>query len=95
MWDWDGPFRLYVISATYVNVKEADLICVRAGLYHGTDPLCKVKVSKEVAHAHPRWDDLLEFDISYTGAKYLVFCSSRSLKMREKFVSFAQFVYFL
>jgi len=85
LWDWDGPFRLYVISATYVNVKEADLICVRAGLYHGTDPLCKVKVSKEVAHAHPRWDDLLEFDISYTdlprAAKLcLSLCSIRKRK---------------
>ena len=29
------------------------------------------------------------------GAKYLVFFSSRSLKTREKCISFAQFVYFL
>ena len=29
------------------------------------------------------------------GAKYLCFFSSRSLKMREKCISFAQFVYFL
>ena len=29
------------------------------------------------------------------GAKYLGFFSSRSLKMREKYISFAQFVYFL
>ena len=29
------------------------------------------------------------------GAKYLSFFSSRSLKMREKYISFAQFVYFL
>ena len=28
------------------------------------------------------------------GAKYLVFLSSRSLKTREKCISFAQFVYF-
>ena len=33
------------------------------------------------------WPDL--------GAKYLGFFSSRSLKMREKCISFAQFVYFL
>ena len=45
LWEWDGFFRLFVISATFVNVKEADLICVRAGLFHGTDPLCKIKVS--------------------------------------------------
>ena len=29
------------------------------------------------------------------GAKYLSFFSSRSLKMREKYISFAQFVHFL
>ena len=29
------------------------------------------------------------------GAKYLGFFSSRSLKTREKYISFAQFVYFL
>ena len=29
------------------------------------------------------------------GAKYLGFFSSRSLNMREKYISFAQFVYFL
>ena len=85
LWDWEGFFRLFVISATYVNVKEADLICVRAGLFHGTDPLCKVRTSKEVAHAHPRWDDTLEFDISYTdlprAAKLcLSLCSIRKKK---------------
>ena len=85
LWDWEGFFRLFVISATYVNVKEADLICVRAGLFHGTDPLCKVRTSKEVAHAHPRWDDTLEFDITYTdlprAAKLcLSLCSIRKKK---------------
>ena len=36
--------------------------------------------------------EIAEKDI---GAKYLFFFSSRSLKMREKYISFAQFVYFL
>ena len=36
-----------------------------------------------------------EIQCSELGAKYLVFFSSRSLKTREKYVSFAQFVYFL
>ena len=34
-------------------------------------------------------------DQNSLGAKYLGFFSSRSLKMREKYISFAQFVYFL
>ena len=33
--------------------------------------------------------------IQASGAKYLGFFSDRSLKMREKYISFAQFVYFL
>ena len=32
---------------------------------------------------------------NYLGAKYLGFFSSHSLKTREKYISFAQFVYFL
>ena len=32
---------------------------------------------------------------SIIGAKYLGFFSSRSLKMKEKYISFAKFVYFL
>ena len=33
-------------------------------------------------------------ETSDSGAKYLVIFSSRSLKMTEKYISFAQFVYF-
>ena len=40
--------------------------------------------------------EIIRLDIrAYLGAKYLGFFSSRSLKMREKYISFAQFVYFL
>ena len=35
------------------------------------------------------------FEIEKIGAKYLFFFSSHSLKTREKYISFAQFVYFL
>ena len=39
-------------------------------------------------------DDVLDHIVDL-GAKYLGFFSSRSLKTREKYISFAQFVYFL
>ncbi len=89
LWDWENVFRIHVVSATYVNVKEADLICVRAGLYHGTEPLCKIKQSREVAHAHPKWDDWIEFEICYTdiprAAKLcLSICSVRKRKNAEE-----------
>lgn len=88
LWDWESFFRVIVISATYVNVKEADLICVRVGLYHGTDTLCDPKFSKEVAPAHPRWDDVTDFEICYTdlprAAKLcLSICSVRKKKNGE------------
>ena len=36
-----------------------------------------------------------ETDIDFLGPKCLVFFSSHSLKTRKKYISFAQFVYFL
>ena len=50
------------VVATYVNVKEADLIYVRAGLFHGTEPLGQVRQTKEVSHSIPRWEEWIKFD---------------------------------
>lgn len=63
LWRVDKYFRLHVLSATYVNVKDVDQIFVRVGLFHGTEPLCPVKETKPVGAQHPRWDQWLEFDI--------------------------------
>ncbi len=62
LWHLDNPFRLRVRSATYVNVKEADLIYVRVGVFHGTEALCQVRKTRLVSPSNPRWDDELEFD---------------------------------
>jgi phosphatidylinositol-4,5-bisphosphate 3-kinase len=35
LWRLDRQFRLQINSATYVNVKEVDLIYVRVGIFHG------------------------------------------------------------
>ena len=40
-------------------------------------------------------DNIAPFCARVLGAKFLVLFSSRSLKTREKYISFAQFVYFL
>ena len=62
LWRLEGAFQVYVQSATYVNVKEADLIYVRAGLFHGTEPLGQVRQTKEVSHSIPRWEEWIKFD---------------------------------
>ena len=56
-----------------------------------------VKNNEEVEPVEDDYEDpfaMFENDDDF-GAKYLVFFSSRSLKTREKYISFAQFVYFL
>ena len=56
-----------------------------------------VKNKEEVEPVEDEYEDpfaMFETDDDF-GAKYLVFFSSRSLKTREKYISFAQFVYFL
>ncbi len=62
LWHLDSPVRLHVRSATYVNVKEADLIYVRVGVFHGTEALCQVKKTRPVSHSNPHWNEELEFD---------------------------------
>ncbi len=63
LWHLDSPFKVRVLSASYVNVKEADLIYVRVGVYHGTEALCQVKKTNLVSHSAPRWETNLEFDL--------------------------------
>ena len=62
LWRLEGAFQVYVQSATYVNVKEADLIYIRVGLFHGTEPLGQVRQTKEVSHSNPRWEEWIKFD---------------------------------
>ena len=50
-------------SASRVYVKDVDLIYVRVGVYHGTEPLCPEKQSKQVSPGDPKWQDWLDLDI--------------------------------
>lgn len=84
----DQRFRIHVLWATYVNVRDVDMIYVRAGLYHGQDPLCSVKDSQPVAFAYPKWHEWLEFELNLTdlprGARLcLSICSLTKRKKRE------------
>lgn len=90
LWRLEGAFQVFVQSATYVNVKEADFIYVRVGLYHGTEALGQDRQTKEVSHSNPRWDEWVQFDdIFYLdlprAAKLCVsVCAVKRRKTREE-----------
>ena len=58
LWKVYHNFRLHIRSATYVNVKDVDLIYVRVGIYHGTEPLCPERQSRQVGLAALHCDEL-------------------------------------
>ncbi|KAL4221541.1 Phosphatidylinositol 4 [Mactra antiquata] len=59
--DMHVNFKIKIHCGTYVNVKELGKIYVKAGLYHGTEPLCETQQTKEVDSTNPRWNEWLEF----------------------------------
>lgn len=61
----DVPFKIRVISATYVNVKNVDAMFVRVAIYHGTDCL-GLQDTSHVEPSNPRWDQWLKFDFHCT-----------------------------
>lgn len=61
----DVPFKIRVISATYVNVKNVDHMFVRVAVYHGTDCL-GVQDTTHVDPTNPKWDQWLKFNFHCT-----------------------------
>lgn len=61
----DEPFKLKVISASYVNVKHVDSMFVRAALYHGTECL-GFQDTNQVEPSNPKWDQWLQYEIHFT-----------------------------
>ena len=64
LWRVNHSFRLHIQSASRVYVKDVDQIYVRVGIYHGTEPLCQEKQSKQVSHGDPKWQEWLDLDIN-------------------------------
>ncbi|KAM9318223.1 phosphatidylinositol 4,5-bisphosphate 3-kinase catalytic subunit beta isoform 2-T2 [Pholidichthys leucotaenia] len=66
VWDVSSPFKIVLVKGSKVNAEETAKIQVRAGLFHGTELLCKPAVSSESSgRADHTWkDSTLEFDIS-------------------------------
>ncbi|XP_023685988.1 phosphatidylinositol 4,5-bisphosphate 3-kinase catalytic subunit delta isoform [Paramormyrops kingsleyae] len=65
LWSIQDPFVLHLVQGSRVNADEGMKLVVQAGLFHGSELLCKVMTSSEVnVCSEPVWDQKLEFDIS-------------------------------
>uniref|UniRef100_A0A8C7JBJ8 phosphatidylinositol-4,5-bisphosphate 3-kinase n=1 Tax=Oncorhynchus kisutch TaxID=8019 RepID=A0A8C7JBJ8_ONCKI len=59
------PFKIVLIKGSKVNAEETAKVQVRAGLFHGTELLCKPAVSSESSgRSEHVWNLTLEFDIT-------------------------------
>lgn len=65
LWSINEPFFIQLLHGSRVNADEGMKLVVQAGLFHGSELLCKVVTSSEVAvRSEPLWDQKLEFDIN-------------------------------
>uniref|UniRef100_A0A4W6CFE3 phosphatidylinositol-4,5-bisphosphate 3-kinase n=1 Tax=Lates calcarifer TaxID=8187 RepID=A0A4W6CFE3_LATCA len=66
VWDVSNSFKIVLVNASKVNAEENAKVQVRAGLFHGTELLCKPAVSTESSGRsdHTWKESTLEFDIS-------------------------------
>uniref|UniRef100_A0A8C1J9U2 phosphatidylinositol-4,5-bisphosphate 3-kinase n=1 Tax=Cyprinus carpio TaxID=7962 RepID=A0A8C1J9U2_CYPCA len=64
LWSIHEPFYIYLLQGSRVNADEGMKLVVQAGLFHGSELLCKVVISNEVSVcSEPVWDQKLVFDI--------------------------------
>ncbi|XP_030634616.1 phosphatidylinositol 4,5-bisphosphate 3-kinase catalytic subunit beta isoform isoform X2 [Chanos chanos] len=64
VWDVHTPFRITLVKGIKVNAEETAKVQVRAGLFHGTELLCKPAVSSESSgRTEHVWNRMMEFDI--------------------------------
>lgn len=64
IWDLNETYKVKVISARNVNVSENQKVYVRAGIYHGSEPVCNSMATSRGANAEgTEWNEILEFDI--------------------------------
>uniref|UniRef100_A0A4W5LTD1 phosphatidylinositol-4,5-bisphosphate 3-kinase n=1 Tax=Hucho hucho TaxID=62062 RepID=A0A4W5LTD1_9TELE len=65
LWSIEEPFHIHLLQGYRVNADEGMKLVVQAGLFHGSELLCKVVTSCEVnVCSEPLWDKKLVFDIS-------------------------------
>ncbi|XP_069808018.1 phosphatidylinositol 4,5-bisphosphate 3-kinase catalytic subunit delta isoform-like [Dendropsophus ebraccatus] len=64
LWDMKQPFTIQIIQGSNVTFAAGCKLVVRAGLFHGHEPLCQEVETTEVnAVAHPVWHQMMVFDI--------------------------------
>ncbi|MBN3326200.1 PK3CD kinase, partial [Atractosteus spatula] len=64
LWSIEEPFYIHLVQGSRVNADEGMKLVVQAGLFHGSEMLCKTVTSNEVnVCSEPFWDQKLEFDI--------------------------------
>ncbi|MED6257350.1 Phosphatidylinositol 4,5-bisphosphate 3-kinase catalytic subunit delta isoform, partial [Ataeniobius toweri] len=65
LWSINEPFYIHLLQGSRVNADEGMKLVVQAGLFHGSELLCKMMTSSEVTVcSEPLWDQRLEFDIN-------------------------------
>ncbi|XP_072469635.1 phosphatidylinositol 4,5-bisphosphate 3-kinase catalytic subunit beta isoform isoform X2 [Notamacropus eugenii] len=65
VWENTQPFQVILVKGTKLNTEETVKVHVRAGLFHGTELLCKPVVSSEISGRNDHvWSEPLEFDIN-------------------------------
>ncbi|XP_062438860.1 phosphatidylinositol 4,5-bisphosphate 3-kinase catalytic subunit beta isoform isoform X2 [Rhea pennata] len=65
VWDICNPFKIILLKGYKLNTEENAKVHVRAGLFHGTELLCKTVVSTEISGRSDHvWNEILEFEIN-------------------------------
>ncbi|XP_037699897.1 phosphatidylinositol 4,5-bisphosphate 3-kinase catalytic subunit beta isoform isoform X4 [Choloepus didactylus] len=65
VWENNHPFQIVLVKGNKLNTEETVKVHVRAGLFHGTELLCKTVVSSEISGKNDHiWNESLEFDIN-------------------------------
>ncbi|XP_071607964.1 phosphatidylinositol 4,5-bisphosphate 3-kinase catalytic subunit beta isoform isoform X1 [Heliangelus exortis] len=65
VWDISSPFKIVLLKGNKLNTEENAKVHVRAGLFHGTELLCKTIVSSEISGRSDHvWNEVLEFEIN-------------------------------
>ncbi|XP_023381682.1 phosphatidylinositol 4,5-bisphosphate 3-kinase catalytic subunit beta isoform isoform X3 [Pteropus vampyrus] len=65
VWENNNPFQIILVKGSKLNTEETVKVHVRAGLFHGTELLCKTIVSSEISGKNDHiWNEPLEFDIN-------------------------------
>uniref|UniRef100_A0A8V0ZWE8 phosphatidylinositol-4,5-bisphosphate 3-kinase n=1 Tax=Gallus gallus TaxID=9031 RepID=A0A8V0ZWE8_CHICK len=65
VWDICSPFKIVLLKGNKLNTEENAKVHVRAGIFHGTELLCKTIVSTEISgRSDHAWNEVLEFEIN-------------------------------